>query len=103
MRTFFHLLLVASTTIGPAIAEPISVDAPLLDQKDTQVSQQIFDLEKNGVLSSTEAAVLQARRGNIMRDASLRRKRNKGILPTSDVRDLCNRMDAIAKQVNKQQ
>jgi hypothetical protein len=101
MKNWIVLSAVLSTFAGAAFADQLSVDAPQLDQKDTAVNQQIFDLEKNNILSSTEAAVLQARRGNIMREASIRRKKNNGILPTADLRELSTRMDNMSKQLSK--
>lgn len=100
-KPFLAIITIAIASIAPAQADQLSVDAPLLDRKDSAVNQQIFDLEKNGVLSNTEAAALQARRGNIMREADVRRKRNNGILPTADLRELSNRMEAISRHVGR--
>lgn len=101
MKNLVLLNAILSLLAGPAFADQLSIDAPQLDQKDTAVNQQIFELEKNNVLSSTEAAVLQARRGSIMREASIRRKKNNGILPTADLRELISRMDNMSKQVSR--
>ncbi|MBX3073559.1 hypothetical protein KF913_06520 [Candidatus Obscuribacterales bacterium] len=101
MKNMFLIATLLSSMAGQALADQLSVDAPQLDQKDTAVNQQIFELEKNNVLSSTEAAVLQARRGNIMREANIRRKKNNGILPTADLRELSKRMDNMSKQVSR--
>jgi len=88
---------------APAGADELSVDAPLLDQKDIKVNQQIHSLEKNGTLTNYQAAIMQSRRQNIMRDANNRRKRNNGILPTADVRELANKLDSMSTQINKWQ
>ncbi|MBX3152915.1 hypothetical protein KF728_22335 [Candidatus Obscuribacterales bacterium] len=101
MKNMFLIATLLSSMAGQALADQLSVDAPQLDKKDTAVNQQIFELEKNNVLSSTEAAVLQARRGNIMREANIRRKKNNGILPTADLRELSKRMDNMSKQVSR--
>ena len=104
MKALFaaSLILVLAST-NPACADPVSVDAPLLDQISTRVNDQIFTQQKNGVLSDSQAARLQLRRQSIMQDANNRRSRNKGILPTADCSRLVKQMESLQSIVSRSQ
>lgn len=89
--------------MSAAQGDQISADAPLLDQISTRVNDQIFTQQKNGVLTDSQAARLQLRRQSIMQDASNRRNRNKGILPTGDCSRLVKQMEGLQSLVSRTQ
>lgn len=105
MKALFaaSLTLVLAGSMIPAYADQVSADAPLLDQISTRVNDQIFTQQKNGVLSDSQAARLQLRRQSIMQDASNRRTKNKGILPTGDCSRLVKQMESLQSVVSRSQ
>lgn len=101
MKKLIVCLIVLAASTAAARADQVASDAPLLNQANQSVNEQIFIKQKNGVLSDSDAARLQVRRQSIMQDAANRRSRNKGVLPTRDCSLLVKQMERLRNLVSR--